>query len=58
MAELKTKVNDARVEDFLNKIEDLQKREFAFTICELMKSITKSEPKMGRQHCRIWNLPL
>jgi Domain of unknown function (DU1801) len=46
MAELKTKINDASVEKFLNYIEDVKKREFAFTILELMKKITKAEPKM------------
>ena len=46
MAELKTKLNDASVEDFINSIEDEKKREFAFTISEMMQKITKAEPKM------------
>ena len=46
MAELKTKINDASVENFLNSVEDETKREFAFTILEMMKKITKAEPKM------------
>jgi len=46
MAELKTKENDASVENFLNSVEDVKKREFAFFILELMKKVTKAEPKM------------
>jgi Domain of unknown function (DU1801) len=46
MAELKTKINDASVEKFLNFVEDEKKRKFAFSILELMKKITKAEPKM------------
>jgi len=46
MPELKTKLNDASVEKFLNTIEDINKREFAFTILELMKKVTKAKPKM------------
>lgn len=46
MAEVKTKLNDASVEDFINAVEDEKKREFAFTILELMKKITKDEPQM------------
>lgn len=46
MTELKTKLNNASVEDFLNSIEDKDKREFAFFISDLMGKITKAEPKM------------
>lgn len=46
MAELKTKINDASVVDFLNKLEDNKKREDSFRILEMMKKITKAEPKM------------
>ena len=46
MAELKTKMNDASVEAFLNGIEDEKKREDSFAILELMKKITGAEPKM------------
>ena len=46
MAELKTKLNDASVEDFLNKVEDDQKRKDCFEIVEMMKQVTKEEPKM------------
>jgi hypothetical protein len=44
--ELKTKVNNASVEKFLNSITDKQKREDSFKILEMMKKITKEEPKM------------
>ena len=46
MAELKTKVNDESVEKFLNNVSDNRKRNDSFTVLELMKKITKSEPKM------------
>ncbi len=46
MAELKTKLNDASVEDFLNKVEDDQKRKDSFEILKMMKQVTKEEPKM------------
>lgn len=49
MAELKTKINDASVEKFLNSVDDEKKRKFAFTILELMKNVTKAEPKMWEQ---------
>lgn len=46
MAELKTKVNDASVDDFLNQIEDEQKRADCFAIAKLMQQATKARPKM------------
>lgn len=46
MAELKTKVNDASVNDFLNSVEDEKKKALSFKILKLMKDITKEEPKM------------
>ena len=46
MAELKTQVNDASVEAFLNTIEDAKKRQDSFTVLELMKEVTGAEPKM------------
>jgi hypothetical protein len=46
MAELKTKVNDASVEDFLNGIEDETRRADAFEILRLMKSVTRKPPRM------------
>ena len=46
MAELKTKLNKASVEKFLNSVKDEQKRQDSFKILEMMKKITKEEPKM------------
>ena len=46
MAELKTKQTKASVEKFLNSVKDEKKREDSFKILELMKKITKEEPKM------------
>ncbi|MDX9760191.1 MAG: DUF1801 domain-containing protein [Bacteroidota bacterium] len=46
MAEIKTKVNDASVEAFLASVENAQRREDSFVVLELMKKITKEEPKM------------
>jgi len=45
-AELKTKVNDASVADFLSSVVDEQKRKDSFEILKIMKQITKEEPKM------------
>lgn len=46
MGELKTKVTDANVEDFINKIEHEGKREDAFIVLKMLKKITKEEPKL------------
>lgn len=45
-AELKTKLNDASVEDFLNTVSDDQIRADCFEIAKIMKQVTKAEPKM------------
>jgi len=45
-AELKTKVNNASVEGFLNSVKDEQTREDCFEILKIMKQVTKEEPKM------------
>src|SRR5690349_9614718 len=45
-AELKTKVNAASVEGFLNSIEDEQKRADCFEILKIMQQVTKEKPKM------------
>lgn len=44
--ELKTKVNDASVVDFLNKVESEQKKADAFVLLDLFTEITKEEAKM------------
>ena len=46
MAELKTKMNDASVMDFLNMIADEQRRQDCYTILDLMRKATRSEAKM------------
>jgi hypothetical protein len=45
-AELKTKVNNASVEGFLNSVKDEQTREDCFEILKIMQQVTKEEPKM------------
>jgi hypothetical protein len=45
-AELKTKVNNASVEGFLNAVEDEAARKDCFEIMKIMKQVTKEEPKM------------
>ena len=46
MYELKTKLNDASVEAFLNKVEDEEKRSDSFAILDILRDVTGAEPKM------------
>ena len=46
MSELKTKVNNASVEKFLNAVADEQARKDCYEILKIMKQVTKAEPKM------------
>ena len=46
MAELKTKLNDGSVEDFLNAVEDEQKRVDAFALLKMMEEISGEQAKM------------
>jgi hypothetical protein len=46
MAELKTKLTNEKVEDFLNRVSDPQRREDCFTIAKIMQEITGHAPKM------------
>ena len=46
MAELKTKVNDASVDKFLQGIKDEKKRGDCYQILKIMQKATKAEPKM------------
>ena len=46
MAELKTQPTDRSLEAFLEGIEDEKKRRDSYTVLELMKQITQSEPVM------------
>lgn len=46
MSELKTKVNDASVEDFINAIPDETKRQDSHTLLKLFTKITGEKPRM------------
>ena len=46
MAELKTKLNDSSVKDFLNVIEDEQKRTDSFELLKMMEEISGEPAKM------------
>ena len=46
MSEIKTKVNDASVEDFINSVEDQKKRDDSFKLLEMFKKLTGEPPKM------------
>jgi hypothetical protein len=46
LVEIKTKENDASVENFINYIPSEQKRADSFVILKMMQNITKEQPKM------------
>ncbi len=46
MAELKTKPTDQKAEEFLNTLENEQKRKDAFKLLNIMKEVTGEEPLM------------
>ena len=46
MTELKTKVNDVSVHDFINSVEDETRRRDGFALLELFSSVTAEKPKM------------
>jgi hypothetical protein len=46
VAELKTKVNDASVDKFLQSVKDERVREDCYKILDIMQKATKAEPKM------------
>ena len=46
MAELKTKLNDSDVEEFLNAVEDEQKRADSFELLKIMQEISGKPAKM------------
>ncbi len=46
MAEIKTKVNEASVEDFLNNVQDEQKRADSFELLKMYENITGKKAKM------------
>ncbi len=46
MTAIKTLVNDASVEDFINKVPDETRKQDGFALLKLFKKITGLEPKM------------
>jgi hypothetical protein len=46
MAELKTKANEANVQEFLEGVPDDQRRTDCLTVMKLLRKITKAEAKM------------
>ena len=46
VAEIKTKENDANVDDFLNKVANEQMRKDSFTIVKLMQKVSQESAKM------------
>lgn len=46
MADIKTKVNEASVDEFLNTVADEQKRQDCVEIIKIMQQVTKQAPKM------------
>src|SRR5664279_1952479 len=46
MAENKTKPTSESVEDFINSVQDEQKRKDSFVILEMMKKASGEDPKM------------
>lgn len=46
MAELKTKVNDASVEKFINSIKDEQRKKDCLSLLKFFERVTKEKPKM------------
>lgn len=44
--ELKTKLNDGDVKEFLDSVENDKRRQDAFQMLDMMKSITGEDPKM------------
>lgn len=46
MAELKTKPNSSSVDEFIKSIDSSEKRDDCYILLEIMKEITKSDPRM------------
>jgi hypothetical protein len=46
MAKMKTTANEASIEEFLGNVKDEQKRKDSLEIVNMMKQVTKEEPKM------------
>ena len=46
MSDLKTRKNDSKVIDFINGVEDKQKRRDCHEVIQIMKEVTGKEPEM------------
>ncbi|RYZ18437.1 MAG: DUF1801 domain-containing protein [Chitinophagaceae bacterium] len=46
VAEIKTKENDASVDDFINSVDNEQKRKDSHALVKMMQKATKEKPKM------------
>jgi hypothetical protein len=46
LAEIKTKENEASVEDFINSVTNEQQRKDSFAILQLMEKLSEEKPKM------------
>lgn len=46
LAEIKTKETNASVEDFINTLQEEEKRKDGFALLKLMQKATKEKPKM------------
>lgn len=46
LAEIKTKETDSSVEDFINGLNEEQKRKDSFVVLELMKKVSEEKPKL------------
>ena len=46
MSSIKTRANDDSVEDFIDSVEDVTKRQDSFKLLEIYKRITQETPKM------------
>jgi hypothetical protein len=46
VAEIKTKANDSKVEDFINGLKDEQQRKDSLQLVKLMQNVSKEKPKM------------
>ena len=49
MYELKTKINDENVLEFLNKVENKRRKEDSLIVLDLLKKLLAMNPKCGEQ---------
>jgi hypothetical protein len=58
MAELKTKLNDDSVEEFLNTVEDEEKRTDCFKLVKMMEEVIGEPAKMCLYVNRLSNIAI